>query len=145
VLFRSVYLADVEFVSEQKTMQRVDKFTPMNLKWSYTGKTTREVLLPDIPIFCDFIHVGDPTMKAKSSEDLAEVPPDKAVICLDIEAVTSGRGDLLAPGTYDFHLKIAAGECPARSYTLRVWFPGEWFIDQEEMFEKGFSMENLKR
>jgi hypothetical protein len=30
----------------------VDRFSPMNLKWTHTGETNRKVLLQDIPVFC---------------------------------------------------------------------------------------------
>jgi len=138
-----VFLAKVERVIG-KNMSEVDRFTPMNLKWSYTGDTTRKVLLPDMPpVFCDFIHVSDPASRAVSGEDLSTVPPGDAVICLDVEAPSLNKGHLLEPGTYRFDVRLVAENHDSRSYSIEVWFPGKWFADQTEMFDKGFKMKKL--
>jgi hypothetical protein len=96
----------------------VDRFTPMNLKWSYVGTTTRAVILPGIPaIFCDFIHVGDPGVRVQVGENLASVPPGDVVLALDVEAVPLNQGNLLEPGTYRFHLILVADNYGADSHT----------------------------
>jgi hypothetical protein len=122
----------------------VDRFTPMNLKWSYIGSTTRKVLMPNLPpVFCDFIHISDPATRNVSGEDLDNVAPGDPVLCLDVEAAPQNRGNLLEPGTYRFDLRLVAENSRARSYIVEAWFPGKWFPDQREMFDKGFKLRKI--
>ncbi|MGB8493688.1 MAG: hypothetical protein WCE53_04745 [Candidatus Acidiferrum sp.] len=135
-----VVLAKVERMVGDKPSQ-VDRFTPMNLKWTHTGSTTRNTLMPDLPrVFCDFIHIGDPKTRVDCGEDLDGVAPDDAVLCLDVEATSGNKENLLAPGTYRFDLRLVAENSRARSYTVEAWFPGKWFPEENEMFDKGFKM-----
>lgn len=130
-----------------KQVQKLDgtnvtRFTPMNLKWSYTGETTRKVLLEDIPVLCDFIHISDPAHKAETGEDLDDVAPDKGVISLDVEATTSAKSHLLAPGAYLFFLYVAAENCRARLFVVEVRYDGNWTVVEDQMLdhEVGFRM-----
>lgn len=130
-----------------KQVQKLDgtivaRFTPMNLKWSHTGETTRKVLLKDIPVFCDFIHVSDPAHKAETGEELDDVPPDKGVISLDVEATTTAKGHLLAPGAYLFFLYVAAENCHPRLFVIEVRYDGNWTVVEDQMLdhEVGFRM-----
>jgi hypothetical protein len=138
-----VFLADVERKTGGR-IERVDRFTPMNLKWTNTDKTTRPVLLADMPpVYCDMVHVGDPKSRSISGEDLESVPPNDTVLCLDVEVPTYSRGHLLEPGTYLFHLVLAASNCSPRPFTIEVWSSGRWSETQEEMFDTGFKMRKL--
>jgi hypothetical protein len=116
----------------------------MNLKWSYLGIANRDSLLPDMPpVFCDFIHIGDPEARSASGEDLPLVPAGDVVLCLDVEAASLNKAHLLEPGTYRFDLRLAAENAKPRSFRVKVWCPGKWFPDQQEMFDKGFRIEKL--
>jgi hypothetical protein len=123
----------------------VDRFSPMNLRWTNTGETNRRVLLRDVPVFCDFIHVGDPDWRSKSGEDLETVPQGRAVMCLDVEATNTSRGHLLEPGAYNFHLVLAAENFEGRPFAVEVRYDGMWYADQAQMFDReiGFRMKKL--
>jgi hypothetical protein len=123
----------------------VDKFTPMNLKWTNTNETTRKVLLKGVPALCDFIHIGDPTSRSVSGEDLPTVPASQGVMALDVEATNTASGHLHGPGAYLFHLLVAGENFSARSFTVRVTYNGAWYLDQDRMFDQalGFRMEKL--
>jgi hypothetical protein len=136
-----VFLRKVERVDESVTPSEVERFSPMNLKWTHSGKPTRDILLPEIPVFCDFIHVGDPPSRQVSGEDL-NVAADLGILCLDVEVPTSGRGHLLEPGTYRFHLSLVAENFKQRPYTVEVEYSGLWSPDQDRMFT-GFKMKKL--
>jgi hypothetical protein len=135
-----VFLAKVKRMVGGKPSQ-VDRFTPMNLKWTHTGSATRNSLMPNLPpVFCDFIHVSDPASQVLSGENLDNVAPGDTVLCLDLEAAPLNKGNLLEPGTYRFDLILVAENSRARSYTVEVWCSGKWFPEQEEMFDKGLKM-----
>lgn len=131
-----------------KQVQKLDgtvvtRFTPMNLKWTHTGETTRKVLLRDVPVFCDFIHISDPAHKAETSEDLEGVAPDKGVISLDVEATTTAKSHLLAPGAYRFVLYVAAENFAARQFLVEVRYDGNWTAIEDQMLDQevGFRMQ----
>lgn len=137
-----VYLKKVEKADETK----VEKFTPMNLKWTNTDSTTRKVLLKEVPVFCDFIHISDPAHKELTRENLNEVPDALGVMCLDVEATNSANGHLLGPGSYRFHLYVAAENAEARHFVVTVQYKGNWSMEQDVMFdqEMGFRMQDPK-
>jgi hypothetical protein len=133
-----------------KRIEKVDgpvvtKFTPMHLKWANTDATTRKVLLKDLPIFCDFIHISDPKFRVEHGENLSDVPAGKAIICLDVEATNTAKGHLLGPGAYLFHLYVAAKNLPAQLFTVEVRYDGTWHQEQDQMFDQeiGFRMKKL--
>jgi hypothetical protein len=123
----------------------VDKFTSMNLKWANTGVTTRKVLLKELPVFCDFIHVSEPAWKTQTGEDLDGVPSGKGVMCLDVEATNTGKGHLLGPGAYRFHLYVAAENFPASLSIVEVRYDGTWHAHRDQMFDQeiGFRMKKV--
>lgn len=137
-----VYLKKVEKVDGTV----VTKFTPMNLKWAYTGETTRKVLLESVPILCDFIHISEPAWKTQTGENLNDVSSEKGVICLDVEATTSGQGHLLSPGAYRFHLYVAGENFAAQHYIVEVRYDGNWTPIEDQMLdhEVGFRMKTIK-
>jgi len=123
----------------------VTRFTPMNLKWTHTGETTRKVLLKEIPVFCDFIHVSDPARKSETGEDLDGVATDKGVMALDVEATTTAKSHLLAPGAYRFHLYLAAENFSARPFVVEVRYDGSWTTVEDQMLDQevGLRMKKL--
>lgn len=138
-----VFLAKVERVEAEKRVA-VGRFTPMNLKWAYIGNPTLPVLLPGMPPrFCDLGHISEPTIKGNIGETLPGVAPDLAVLALDLEINPNTKGNLLEPGTYRFHLIVAASNCRPHKQELEVVFPGQWFADQGSMFSIGFKMRKV--
>jgi hypothetical protein len=139
-----VFLASVEREQDGQYVS-VRRFIPMNLCWANAGgKVTRPVLLPDMPpVYCDMAHVGDPRSRNISGENLPDVPAGDAVLGLDLEVKPYSMGHLLEPGTYRFRVILAASNCPPRSYTLEIVFPGRWFEDEDQMFSIGFKMRVL--
>ena len=122
----------------------VNRYTPMNLKWSYTGETTRKVLLKSVPVLCDFIHIGEPAWKSQVGESLDGIADDKGVISLDVEATTTSKSHLLAPGAYRFFLYVAAENCAARPFVVEVRYDGIWTQIEDQMLDQevGFRMKN---
>lgn len=145
-----VFLSRVERLNGNQT-ETVSRFTPMNLIWTNTeqlpakDRVTRSVLLADTPpVYCDLVHVGDPQFRKHSGEDLDSVPLGIGVLGLDVEVATYSKGHLLEPGTYLFHLTLAASNCPSTHHIVKASFSGQWLPEDKEMFETGFKMEKLK-
>jgi hypothetical protein len=139
-----VYLGGVDRLRADGQYEPVERFSPMRLKWAHTGETTRPILLPKMPpVFCDMAHAADPSTRQITGEDLPWVNAGEAVLGLDLEVKAFSKGYLLEPGTYQFHLTLAASNHAPHEYTLEVVFPGKWFVEQEKMFSEGFGMRLL--
>ena len=139
-----VFLAGVERVNGN-TIEALEGFSPMNLKWAHLNNPTRPVLLPNMPpVYCDMAHICNPKVKKQFQQGLQGVAPEDPVLGLDVEVIPSSRGDLLPPGTDNFTLKLAASDCTVRTYILEIVFPGKWFDDQDTMFNIGFRMRTIK-
>jgi hypothetical protein len=85
-------------------------------------------------VYCDLVHISDPTTKQAQGEDLAGVAPGVGVLALDVQVATYSNGHLLEPGTYLFHLTVAASNGPSAHYVLEVSYSGKWSPEEKEMF-----------
>jgi hypothetical protein len=95
------------------------------------------VLLHDTPaVYCDLVHICDPTTRKQQGEDLEAVEPSQGVLGLDVQVPTHSKGHLLEPGTYLFYLTVAASNCISAHYVLEVSYSGKWSPDEEEMFRE---------
>jgi hypothetical protein len=130
-----VFLASVEQLTDGKFVP-VKRFSPMFLKWAHVGAVTTPALWPEMPRFCDLVHITDPTYRRSLREDLPGVNPLYGVLALDLEVLPNQQGHLLEAGTYQFTFKLAASNCSARTEKRRVEFSGLWFPDEEAMFKQ---------
>jgi hypothetical protein len=141
-----VYLARIER-KEGDEFKKVKSFTPLNLKWTHLGRPTRPVLLADMPpVYCDLGHVTNPKGRnhPELREDLEGVPPDEAILALDLEVRPATKAHLLCPGTYRFILVLAAANCKPRYYALNLVLFGSWSLDSKTMFRTGFTHNSLE-
>jgi hypothetical protein len=146
-----VFLARVERKRGDKC-EKVSRFTPMNLRWTNTDdeKTSRDrvtrptLLVGTPPVYCDLVHIGDPATKQAQGEDLAGVSPGDGVLALDVQVASYSNGHLLEPGTYLFHLTVAASNGPSVHYKLEVSYSGKWSAQENEMFRE-FKMQTPER
>ncbi len=129
-----VFLANVDEANNGK-LTPVKEFLPMFLKWSNTDMVTTPTLWPDMPRFCDLVHITDPEIKQNFKEDLPGVRQLRGVLALDLEVRPNRRGHLLEPGSYQFELKIAAKNSRPQTVKIQVNFDGLWYPDEEEMFK----------
>jgi hypothetical protein len=139
-----VYLGAVERLRADQKYEGVERFSPMSLKWAHTGATTRPILLPKMPpLYCDMAHISDPKYRRHNGEDLPGIAADVPLLALDLEVLPNSGGHLLEPGTYRFHLTLAASDHPPQHHKLEVVFQGKWHDDQDKMFGEGFGMRLL--
>lgn len=115
-------------------------FLPMNLRWSHTMKPdgTPEIyaegISPAMGKHCDIGHIVDPKYRSEYGEDLRALAKDESVFALDLEVSPNTRTNLLAPGTYQLELRVAASNCLPVVITLELTITGKWFEDESQMF-----------
>jgi hypothetical protein len=115
--------------------QKITECTPMNLLWANRGSATLPRLLPQMPpIYCDLVHIEEPMPGLNSPEKPG------ALLFLDVEFPSNTGGHVLGAGTYFFRIILAGANCRPRRYKLEVVFPGNWFAQEEKMFDVGFKM-----
>lgn len=128
-----VFLERVEQLKDDSFIP-AKRFSPMFLKWANLGTVTMSALWTDMPRFCDLFHITDPKCKQAVGEDLPGVAPFYGVLALDLEVLPNQQGHLLEPGVYRFTLRLGAANCRPRTKTLRVEWPGSWYVDERGMF-----------
>jgi hypothetical protein len=136
-----VYVSAVKRKRADTKYETVVRFIPMALLWTHKGISTLPYLLPNMPpAYCDLGHISDPERKVGTFESLPDVPDVQTVFALETEVRPNSKGNLLGPGEYRVHLKVAASNCPPQDFTVKVKMPGEWFADEERMFRDGIGL-----
>jgi hypothetical protein len=137
-----VYAHQVKRKKADMKYETIDRFTPMALRWTHRMNGTLSHLLPDMPpVFCDLGHISDPTRKAGTFETLGEIPSDKTVFVLETEVQPNSKGNLLGPGEYRVHLKIAASNSKPTDFSVKIRMrDGLWFADEARMFQDGIGL-----
>jgi hypothetical protein len=66
-------------------------------------------------------------------------------MCLDVEAITTTKSHLLAPGGYRFFLYVAAENFRARLFVVEVRYDGNWTGIEDQMLDQevGFRMRKV--
>jgi hypothetical protein len=136
-----VYAFSVKRKNAGGQYETVERFLPMALRWTHKGISTLPYILPEMPpSFCDLGHVIDPTRKVAMGEHIESVPDNGTVFALETEVKPNSKGNLLAPGEYRLHLKVAASNFPPRDYVVKLKLRGEWFEDEDRMFTDGIGL-----
>jgi hypothetical protein len=128
------------------SFKEIDRFLPMNLKWSHGHQLSggpeifAQGISPQMGKHCDLGHIIDPQFRSFSGEDLADVPPNKTLLALDLEFLSATLSHLISPGTYRLHLRVAAANSTPVPKTLEITVTGEWFKEQDRMFIEGLGI-----
>jgi hypothetical protein len=124
------------------------RLIPMNLRWSHGQPQSPEIfadgISPNMGKSCDLGHIIDPAFRRKYAPPLAGVPPEEAVMELDVE-IQPVSSDLhtMRPGTYRIELKLEAANCTAITQTIELNLTGKWFPDQAKMFDEGVGLKEV--
>jgi hypothetical protein len=119
-------------------------FLPMNLRWSHDNQVYAQGISPKIGKHCDLGHIIEPSQKAQFKEDLPGVTAMDTVFALALEVQPQSLPHLLAPGTYRLELHIAAANSAPVTKTLEIVHSGNWFDDEEKMFQDGIVVRVVK-
>jgi hypothetical protein len=115
---------------------RVQKFMPMNLRWSHGGGTFLDGISPRMGQHCNLGCVGHPSVPGRP----ASVSVPKVWFALDTELKSFTNSHLLEPGKYKLRLRIAAANAKPINLTIGLTITGEWFDQESEMFSKGIGL-----
>jgi hypothetical protein len=120
-----------------------DQFLPMNLRWSHSGEVFANGISPEMGKHCDLGHINHPGSAAKVDETLPGVTSGKVVMGLDLEVRPNTKSHLLAPGTYQLVLKLAASNSKPVVKTLEFTLIGDWYDDERQMFSNGVGLREI--
>jgi hypothetical protein len=119
------------WVRNNGSFEPVPNFTPMNLRWSYTGDTSVEGISPDMRRLCDFGGISDPAYYS---------PPEvktRLSLCLQVPPPVT---DWLPPGHYQFEIKLAGSNCEPVTRCIHLHLTGRWHEEPTEMLAHGFTV-----
>jgi len=122
---------------ENRELQKVETFLPMNLVWSHVRTAYLPSLSPGMEKLLDLGHIIDPARRAAfpSEENLAlNVPPGQPTLALDTEVISTTPGHILAPGVYFLKLVLGASNSKPLVKSLRIRLIGTWHPDTYIMF-----------
>jgi hypothetical protein len=129
-------------IRENDSYRPVANFTPMNLRWSYSGIEQPIIHLddisPDMERFCDFGAISDPAHPA-----LRSLSETTTLLALRQELLSHHR-EWLRQGRYKFKLRVAGSNCEPRSYWLYVHLTGLWDEDPPTFMSNGLVLDVRK-
>jgi hypothetical protein len=145
-----VYVAKLLRRAADGTFREDPHFLPLNLRWSHgqgpdgSPEVYAEGISPGMGKHCDLGHIIDPAHRGELGEALAEVPATDTILALDLEVLPTSLSHLIAPGTYQLELRIAAANCLPVTKILKVTLTGKWFHDEQVMFRDGIGLQITK-
>jgi hypothetical protein len=134
------------FLSSVRRKQRaggsfepVERFIPMNLRWSNTDFFKPEIyadgISPKMGKYCDLACISDPTNPML--QPLPDVVAGQATLDLWVEVFPSDQGNRLSPNEYELEIKTAGSNCPPMTHHISLNLKGQWFADEKKMFSDG--------
>jgi hypothetical protein len=129
----------------QESFETVPEFTPLNLRWAYTGETYLTQLPPQVEKHCDLFHTRHPGIKPDGGTHPLPYPPLTGAM-LFAKTPNVHPALLKAGEVYRVRLVVAAENAPARECIAEFGFPtnlfeGEnvWSAAPELIFVRGLS------
>jgi len=115
-------------------------FSPMNLKWSYGEEVYAQGISPGMGKHCDFGRIVEPDCRSEVGDFIRGVASEQTIFSLITEWRSNTGSHLLAPGTYRIELRLAAANSRPVSQTVELTVSGNWFADEERMFQDGIGL-----
>jgi hypothetical protein len=142
-----VFVSDVLMQQPNKSFTPVPGFLPMNLRWSHSDFAKPEIYADGISAemgkHCDLAAISDPSNPTLAP--LPGLPKGQVSLDLALEVFPFTQSHRLVPGTYELHLKVAAGNRKPVLHRVKVTFSGQWFTKETNMFSsRGVDVELLK-
>jgi hypothetical protein len=140
-----IYAAKLLKKHADGVFREVGTFLPMNLRWAHSPDPTKPPLIfedinPQMGRHCDLGRITDPRAPI---DRLPGVPPDKAILHLDLEIDPATGTNLISPDVYRLQLRIAAANARPTDKHLEITLRGDWFADQSRMFADGIGIREL--
>lgn len=118
----------------------VEYFEPINLTWSHSGKAFADIS----PKMIRYIFIGRIIDPAKRPEfpgmDKEGLNEEKTSLSLATEVARKNKSYIIPPGLYRLEIIVGGSNIKPFEKTLEIDIKGEWFYEEEKMFEKGFSI-----
>lgn len=124
----------------------VNTFLPMNLLWADYRTLFVPAISPGMYRHCDVGHILEPQKRVQvplEHKEWPNVPLSRTVLSLDTAVKPNTRSYLLPPGKYRMTLLVAAANSKPMQKTLEISLTGEWYEDEQRMFEDGIGIQVL--
>ena len=117
--------------------------TPWNLVWAHSKN---DHVLPRLPVssqrHIDLGHIVDPAKRSQlGGEDYPDSDKSHTLFCLAFFVKSNSLEYLLDPGSYQIDFQVfSATTRPSRVFTLHLNHTGEWFEDEDRMYNEGLGL-----
>ncbi len=137
-----VFVADVLMRQADGSFRRLTSFLPKNLLWSWTLKPFLDALSPGMYAFCTLGHIFDPVRRREFPGEALDEGEEaglagRSAFSVAVQFPSNKPFHILAPGTYQLILWIAASNARKVEKRLELVLPGGWTGDEARMLSEG--------
>ncbi|MGH2359405.1 MAG: hypothetical protein ACRDGM_02535 [bacterium] len=127
------------------TLEPLNSFPPMNLKWANLGQIYFPSIAPKMGKHCDIGHITEPAQRPAVNEEnpALTLSNQQCSLTFDLMVAPNHRGHIIGPGEYFLEILVAAENAKPVPKTVRLNLPGPWYPDETRMLRDGVGVEVL--
>jgi hypothetical protein len=133
-----VYAKELHIQRLEGTWERVEWFSPMNLKWANGFGVHFPSIAPAMGKHCDLGHITDPAHRRRLGEtsDRLGLAESAVSLAFDLIERPNHKGHIIGPGTYRLEVLIAAQNVRPERRTFNIFIKGPWTPDEATMLRE---------
>ncbi len=120
-----------------------EDFDPSDLVWSHDPGDMNPLtnLSPEMEKYCFIGRIIDPGQReAVKRFDRPDLPEGKACLALAPSTERYTKAHIIPPGTYRLYCSVVGSNTKREQICLEMHVSGDWYENEQEMLEKGFSI-----
>jgi hypothetical protein len=133
--------------ADNVTWDRVNEFTPMNLRWADLHLVYFSIIVRGMGKHCDLGHIVDPARRASPNLRNQEENPrlgltdQQTSLTFDLITAPNHKGHIVGPGHYRLKILVAAENSrrPLEK-TISIVLTGNWYQDEARMLRDGVNV-----
>jgi hypothetical protein len=137
-----VYAKELRRQRADGKCERVDAFSPMNLKWSNVVGPFFPRIAPNMGKHCDMAHIAEPALRRALGEESPRLAlnDQQTSLAFDLIAPPNHKGHIIGPGEYRLDILVAAENARPHKETIAISLRGTWDEDERRMLSDGIGV-----
>lgn len=141
-----VYAKELRRQRRDGSLEHVQTFPPMNLKWTNLGEIYFPVIVREMGKHCDIAHITDPAGRLIVGEEnpRLNLSHGETSLAFDLAVAPYHLGHIVGPGTYHLDILVAAENSRPLLKTVEISLSGDWYADESRMLRDGVGVRILE-
>jgi hypothetical protein len=119
----------------------IQEFEPTRLIWSHSF-IALDNISPKMERYCFIGRMLKPVERDHFPAFYHEkIPPHETCLRIDTEIPRNTKEHIIGRGNYFLECLIGAANTKAKKVKIEINISGQWFDNEEEMFQKGFNIQ----